>query len=243
MKEILLTSLILLPALAFAFMPEDEIALLQQASSGWSLGERIAFWGERFVDTPYDADPMGAYVTRRVIVADDRVDCMYHVFRSVELAVGKDPAGSLDVALDLRFHSKGAVEAGKVLNYDDRYRYGEDMIDSGKWGREITSAVGSPALVRGKHDGDLLPMIKKQDIHSVLPKLTNGDIVFFIKDPGKRENDEIVGHLGIIKIEGGDVYIISAFGQKNKGGRVKKVLMSEYSAGMPFVGIRVTRLE
>jgi len=243
MRALLPFFLVLFPSVVSAFISDDEIAVLQKASAEWALGERIAFWAEQFVDTPYDTDPMGAYVTGKVIVADDRVDCMYHVFRSVELAKGKDPADSLAAALDLRFPSKGVAESGQVLNYEDRFRYGEDMIESGKWGKEITSEMGETVKIRGGRNRQYVAMIKKRDIPSVLSKLRNGDIVFFIKDPAKRSADEIVGHMGIIKAEEGNIYLISAFGQKDRGGKVKKVLFSEYSTGMPFVGIRVSRME
>jgi hypothetical protein len=243
MRKILLICAILFPSLASALMPDDEIALLQHASAGWSVGERIAFWAEQFIDTPYDADPQGEYVSRKVIIADERVDCMYHTFRSVELAMGKDPADSLAIALEKRFHSRGVIEDGKVRNYEERFRYGEDMIESGKWGREITAELWDTATVRGERGRGPVLMIKKQDIQQMLKRLRNGDLVFFVKDPGKRVSGEIVGHIGIIKVEEGTVYLISAFGQKNKGGKVKKTLFAEYSAGMPFVGIRVNRLE
>ena len=51
--------------------------------------ERIAFWAEQYIDVPYDTDPWGDYVRKNVIVADERVDCMYLTFRSVELALGR----------------------------------------------------------------------------------------------------------------------------------------------------------
>jgi hypothetical protein len=117
------------------------------------------------------------------------------------------------------------------------------MLESGKWGREVTEELGDTADIRGARGRERVVMIQKKGLPKILGRLKNGDITFFIKDPGKRVEDEIVGHIGIIKIEEGEVYLISAFGQKNRGGRVKKVLFSEYSSGMPFVGVRVSRLE
>jgi hypothetical protein len=243
MGKILLVSLILFPSLAYALMSDDEIAVLQRTSAGWSVGERIAFWAEQFIDTPYDPDPQGEYVNRKVLIADERVDCMYHAFRSVELALGKDPKDSVDIALEKRFHGKGVLQGGKVENYDDRFRYGEDMLDSGKWGREITSELGELFTIRGERGRDRVSIIRKADIPKMLGSLRTGDIIFFVKDPAKRVSGEIVGHVGIIKAEEEKVYLISAFGQKNKGGRVKKTIFSEYSSRMPFIGIRVSRLE
>jgi hypothetical protein len=243
MQRMFFLALILLPAVTAAFMPDNEVAVLQKSTAGWDAGERIAFWAEQFIDVPYDTDPLGDYVRSNRIVADERVDCMYLAFRSVELALGKDPAESVAVALEKRFHRKGVIEAGKVGNYDDRFRYGEDMIESGKWGREITPELGPTVTVKGKEGRERISMIPKQEILQVLEKFKNGDIVFFVKALEKRVGEEIIGHIGIIKREQDSVYLISAFGQKNKGGKVKKVLFSAYSAEMPFIGIKVTRLE
>ena len=242
MKKLLIL-LFLFPSLSAAFMSDDEIAVLQRTAAGWSTGERIAFWAEQFIDMPYDPDPLGEYVRKNVVVADERVDCMYHVFRSVELALGKDPVDSMTVALDKRFHDKGFVEDGKVRNYPERIRYGEDMIESGKWGREITSELGETVMIKGARGRERAAMIRKHDIPNMLARLQSGDLVFFIKDPKKRVSGEIVGHIGIIKIDTEKTYLVSAFGRKNRGGKVKKILLSEYSTGMPFVGIRVSRLE
>lgn len=235
--------LILCPSFAQAFMPDDEIAALQKTTAGWNAGDRIAFWAEQFVGVPYDPDPLGDYVRRNIIVADERVDCMYLTFRAVELALGRDPEESVDLALDKRFPGRGIVENGKVGNYPDRFRYGEDMIESGKWGREITAELGVTVSLEGSRGRRRVFMIAKQGISEALDRLRNGDIIFFVKAPKKRTDKEIIGHMGIIKRERDAVYLISAFGQKNKGGMVKKVLFSEYSAEMPFVGIKVTRLD
>lgn len=243
MQRILFIALAFFPSLAVAFMSSDEVSELQKATVGWDAGERIAFWAEQFLDVPYDTDPVGDYVHKSLIVADERVDCMYLTFRSVELALGKNPSDSEALALEKRFHHKGIVEDGKVVNYDDRFRFGEDMIESGKWGREVTSELGQVDTVQGKACGERVAMIPQKDILGVLAGLKNGDIIYFVKDPETRVEGEIIGHIGIIKREQDTVYLISAFGQKNKGGKVKKSLFSAYSAEMPFVGIKVTRLE
>jgi len=241
--EKLLIFLFLFPSLAAAFMSDDEIAVLQRTAAGWSTGERIAFWAEQFMDTPYDPDPLGGYVRNNVLVADERVDCMYHTFRSVELALGKDPVDSLTVALDKRFHGRGLVEDGKVSNYAERFRYGEDMIESGKWGREITSELGETVLIKAERGRERVAMIRKHDIPKMLNRLQNGDLVFFVKDPPKRISGEIIGHIGIIKIDTEKTYLVSASGRKNRGGKVEKILLSDYGGAMPFIGIRVSRLE
>jgi len=69
----------------------------------------------------------------------------------------------------------------------------------------------------------------------------------FFKIPQKRVVEEGVGHIGIVKVEGKDsekkVFMIHASGTKNSGGRVKKALLLDYLAAMPFVGVKVTRFE
>ena len=132
---------VLIPGPLLAFTDGD-VASYQKEIADRPLGERIALWAERFVGTPYDPDPLGAYVTKREIVADERVDCMYLSFRAVELALGRTPEESIAVSLDKRFVHKGMLDNGVVTNYEDRFRYGEDMLDSGKWGKEITGDIG-----------------------------------------------------------------------------------------------------
>jgi hypothetical protein len=231
-----------LPHAAQAFPDgEKKIASLQRQLSALPLGERIARWAEEFVGTPYDPDPDGEYVTRRVVVADRRVDCMYHVFRSVELAMSENPEGARRMALTLRFITRGRIEDRKVANYEERFRYALDMLQSGKWGKEITAELAPVTEMPGARGLDRIEVIPRENVPLALPGLRSGDIVFFIKDPGKRVAGEAVGHLGIIKREGAKTYLIHASGRKNKGGRVRKVPLLPYVRSMPFVGIKVSR--
>ncbi len=52
---------------------------------------------------------------------------------------------------------------------------------------------------------------------------------------------EIVGHIGILKREGEDLYLIHASGRKRRGGEVVKVPFGDYLIDMPFAGIMVGR--
>ncbi len=217
------------------------MADLQREISALPMGERIAFWAEQFIGTPYDTDPLGEYVRKSVIVADDRVDCMYLTFRAVELALGRNPDDSARIALNVRFLHEGRVEDGKVINYEDRFRFGEEMIESGKWGKEITSALGGNLNITTA-SGRSTAFIAPGDVTLALDGLNSGDIVFFVNPPQKIAGGVIVGHIGIIKKEAGKVYLIHASGRKETGGgSVKKVLFSDYLSKMPFAGIRVTR--
>lgn len=227
-------------------MEKQDIAALQKKVSAMPAGDRIAFWAGRFIGTPYDTDPLGAYVRAREIVHDPDVDCMYHVFRSVELALTGTPEDAEQKALDMRFTTRGKVVDGKVVNYDERFQYAEDMIASGKWGKDVTAEIGKTSELPGSRGFKTVVYIPKSALLESPSRLRSGDIVYFIKDPSRRVVGEIVGHLGIIKIEGGKASLIHASGSKDsqskKGcGSVKEVDFMDYVKRMKFVGIKVTR--
>jgi hypothetical protein len=228
----------------------EEIQKFQILLRGKPVGERIAFWAERFIGFPYDMDPLGEYVSKAAIVSDERVDCMYLTFRAVELALSETPEGAIQVALEKRFHSEGILKEGRVINYDDRFEYGEDMIESGKWGKEITSEVGRTTRIKGARGKESVEVLSADALMQGMRGLKSGDLLFFAKEPGKREGGEIIGHIGIVEVveaEGNqrsrDVFLIHAGGTKRKGGAVKKVKLREYLSKMPFIGVKITRLQ
>ncbi len=222
-------------------LTDEEILINQSQIKDMSIGQKIAFWAERFVGVPYDNDPEGEYVSKGVIVADERVDCMYLTFRAVELAMSNRPDEAIGIALDKRFHTKGILKNGKVLNYDERFEYGEDMIFSGKWGSEITTEIGKTRKIEVERLSDSIEILPPEGLIRQMQKLKDGDIVFFIRDPKKSIRKELVGHIGIIKTEDRQVYLIHASGIKGKGGIVKKVLFKDYIKKMPFMGAKITR--
>jgi len=246
-------SLFFLPVFLFLFaqvgwaISAEEIRGKQDELQGKRIGERIAFWAERFIGTPYDEDPQGAYVSKAAIVADEKVDCMYLTFRAVELALSQTPEEALQIAMEKRFHSRGILQDGKVTNYNDRFEYGEDMIESGKWGREITCEIGRSVRIKGSRGKDSWTILPSAELFRNLGRIKSGDIIFFATRPEKRKAGECVGHIGIAKIERQakirKVYLIHASGLKNKGGAVKKVLLIDYVDRMPFAGVRITRFD
>jgi hypothetical protein len=243
---ILLSFVLLYPVFSLA-LSDEEIQMVQSSLEGKTTGEKIAFWTERFVGTPYDKDPRGEYVTRAAIVADERVDCMYLTFRAVELSLSRTPEEAVQIALDKRFHSRGILKDGKVANYEDRFEYGEDMIQSGKWGKEISAEVGRMIRIRGSRGQEFIEVLPAAEIKKGIGRLRSGDLIFFIKAPEKRVAEEGVGHIGIVKIEGNGAhkkyYLIHASGTKTKGGVVKKVLLRNYLAKMHFIGAKVARFD
>ncbi|HVP80686.1 MAG TPA: hypothetical protein VMV04_22595 [Thermodesulfobacteriota bacterium] len=228
----------------------EEIQKSQILLKGRPIGEKIAFWAEKFIGVPYDPDPLGEYVSKAVIVSDERMDCMSLTFRAVELALSDTPEGAVQVALEKRFHSKGIVKEGRVTNYDDRFEYGEDMIESGKWGKEITSDLGRTVKIRGARGKESVEVLSTDALMQGMRGLKSGDLIFFAKEPGKREVGEIIGHIGIVEVVDApknqrrrEVFLIHASGTKGKGGAVKKVKLSAYLSRMPFIGVKITRFE
>jgi len=234
-----------------AFLPAAFMLLLAMAPSacqaaghppeGAAIGDRIAWWAESFVGRPYDPDPLGEYVRKNVIVADERVDCMYLTFRAVELAMSSTPDEAVNQALTLRFITKGVIKDGLVQNYDERFQYATDMIDSGRWGTEVTASLGAPTELPGTRGHKTISILGREAAVRSAPLLQNGDLVFFIKKPEKRVVGEMVGHLGFVSRSGADVFLIHASGNKNGAGSVKKVSLPDYLENMPFAGIRVMR--
>jgi hypothetical protein len=247
------TTLLILLMVHLSFQPSfaltgEEIQKSQTRLKGKPVGERIAFWAKKFIGVPYDTDPLGEYVSKATIVSDDRVDCMYLTFRAVELALSRSPEEAIQVALERRFRSKGVLKEGHVVNYDDRFEYGEDMIESGKWGEEITASVGNTMKIKGSRGRDFVEVLSSDALTRGTNSLKSGDLVFFAKKPEKREVGEIIGHIGIVEVtevEGSQrrkvVFLIHASGTKGKGGAVKRVLLKEYLSKMPFVGVKITR--
>jgi cell wall-associated NlpC family hydrolase len=233
-----------------AEMAADEVLLAQIRTAELPLGKRIVYWAARFIGTPYDPDPLGLYVRTNRIVADEKVDCMYHTFRSVELAQSQTPREAIEKALSLRFLTRGTLVDGIVQNYNERFQYGEDMVFSGKWGKNITADLGEIKKIvgsRGQNEVDILPKSALMN-RALQTKLQDGDIMYWVKDPKKRVVEEIVAHLSIVRIKSGKPYLIHAAGDKDNGrkrggGKVKEVPFADYVSNMRFIGAFVTRFE
>ncbi len=231
-------------------MTADEVLQTQARIARLPLGKRIAYWAVRFIGTPYDPDPLGLYVRTNRIAADEKADCMYHTFRSVELAESSTPSEAIEKALNLRFITQGKVVDGLVTNYDQRFEYGEDMVESGKWGRNVTGVLGATRTIPGTRGKEEVQILPRQTLitRTLQKKLQDGDIIYWVKDPKKRASDEIVGHLSVVHLKAGKPYLVHAAGNKDRngtpgGGVVKEVPFSEYVQNMRFIGAFITRIE
>jgi len=267
MKKLFLIAILILlavPAVPARFALADgchkpysaqEIQERQNLVAPMPVGSRIAYWAEQFRNVPYDTDPLGKYVRTNKIVCDQEMDCMYLVFRSVELALSRTPEDAADKALDLRFKTKGKLDKdNEVLNYGERFDYAEDMIASGKWGKDITAEIAPPAEAPGSRGYKKVEYVPKAELmeEKYYSRLKDGDVIYFIKDPAKRAVGEIVGHLGIIKMEAKPEsgapapFLINASGTKTSathcgGGFVKKVPLVDYLSRTSFIGAKFTR--
>jgi len=250
------SKVLLIPVIVCLFLQpcfgltDGEIQKFQTLWRDKPVGERIALWAEKFIGVPYDSDPLGEYVSKATIVVDERMDCMYLTFRVVELALSHTPEEAIQIALDKRFHSKGVLKEGRVINYDDRFEYGEDMVESGKWGKEVTSELGRVTKIEGSRGKDFVEILSPDELMRGMNRLKSGDILFFATKPEKRKVGEIIGHIGIIKVKktdrnlkGGGIFLIHASGIKERGGTVKKVLLKEYLSRTGFLGVKITRFE
>lgn len=227
-------------------LTNQEIQKFQMTIQNKPTGERIAFWAKQFIGTPYDTDINGIYVTQKKIVSDNEVDCMYLVFRCVELGLSNTPQQAINTALDKRFFTQGILQNGKITNYNDRFQYGEDMLTSGKWGKEITTDLGITTKIAGNRDHSYWDILATPEFIADIDKLKSGDIVFFIVDPLKRTSaNESVGHMGIADIEtinGKPIaYLIHAHGKKSKPEKVEKIPLVDYIKNSRFIGAQITR--
>ena len=128
----------------------------------------------------------------------------------------------------------------------DQYIDAMDMISSGKWGEDITETLAPLTSIPGSRGYDNVQILLTENIIPSLNDFQSGDIVFFIKPPRSRVVGEIVGHLGILKREGDEVFLVHASGTKGGfrgpgGGEVKKLLFHQYVKNMKFEGIKITR--
>lgn len=209
------------------------------------VGENITKCAKNFIGTPYDTNPIGEYVAKQVIIHDKTMDCMYFVFRCTELALANfDAKKAQTFALNLRFKNVGIVNLeGKVLNYENRFDYAEDMVLSEKWGKNVTKEMGKISQIEGSRNIEKFDYVKNADIN--FSALQNGDIIFWVKAKRKRIAREIIGHLGFVEIENGQVYFIHASGVKNskkKSQGVVKILLKDYIENTNFIGIAVKRV-
>lgn len=228
------------------------------------VGERIAAWADWFFqlgDTTYvyGRDPQG-YVTQGRLVDDCHTDCVLFFYRTTELGRSSSALEAVQFAFGTRFYGASLEEVvrpdGRV-SYDTPVHldYAMDILRSGYWGAEITATLGptaTDAAGTGRYPAGTVAYVPKAQLAP--EKLQSGDIVYFITDEttprgrSVRESGDLIGHLGIIRVENGEPLLIHAASQGLSGlypgARVEKVPLLTYLQRVQnFKGLMATRIE
>ncbi len=229
-----------------------------------SLGERIAAWADLF-HRRGDANYRfglgdGGYVEEGRLVNDFSTDCILFLYRTTELGRTTSAREAVDFAYGTRFAGaslEGAVQADGRVDYDDPVHldYSIDMIRSGIWGQEITPQLGETERdLSGttRYPAGTVKYVPKANL--TYGALRSGDLIFFVTDEKTkkgaqvREHDAVIGHVGVIKVEEGQPYLIhpasAALPGVYEGGKLVKVLLKTYLDRVEsFKGVAVTRIQ
>lgn len=235
----------------FIFAISFSLFLFYKCYSKYTNGDRVVYYANMFIGKPYDRIPEGLYVKERKLIMDKEMDCMYFVFRTISLALsnGDDKQAEKILCNKMFKHKCKLDKDGFVINYNDRFEYGEDMILSGKYGKSIFNKKET-SVMKGSRMYKNFNFVKSDDFIQnkyLQKKVKNGDILFLYKHPDKRSKaNEAVGHLGVLEVDkNGIIYFIHASGSKNITkiqGAVKKVKLIEYLKEMNnFIGIDIVR--
>jgi hypothetical protein len=244
--------------------PASEIDAEMARLAALPVGERIADWAEWFYllgDTTYvyGRDPQG-YVTQGRLVDDCHTDCVLFFYRTTELGRSSSALEAVQFAFGTRFYGASLEEVvrpdGRV-DYDTpvHLEYAMDILRSGYWGADVTAAIG-PAVTdevgTSRYPAGTIQYVPKEKL--ALEKLQSGDIVFFITDErtprgqSVRQGGDLIGHLGIVKVENGTPFLIHAASKGiaglYPGARVEKIELAVYLKRVEtFKGVMATRIE
>lgn len=225
---------------------------------------RVGLWARRFLAADgvrYLFGPSAdGYVAERALVRDHRQDCISLLYRCTELARARDHRDAVAVALRTRFagaEPDSVVDAQGRVDYDHpaHLDYSLDMIRSGHWGREVTTAVGAAAVDTvgtSRYPAGSFAYVPKARLDEAA--LREGDVVWFVLDPGvasaRKLRDQyglVIGHVGLVIVEEGRPWLVhaavSGLSGWYEGGSVVKVPLAEYLGRVEkFAGVMVTRL-
>lgn len=228
------------------------------------VGERIALWAELFRergDATYRFGLLeGGYVAEGLLVQDFKPDCVLFFYRCTDLARSSTAQEAVLQALDTRFANAvsppvdehGRVDYKNAAHID----YSLDIVRSGIWGRDVTSAVGvaiPDSVGTSRYPAGSFNYIPTAQLRT--QNLRDGDHLFFVLDEssarGRKLREEyglVVGHQGIARIVGDEVYLIHAASKdlpgEYSGNRVVRVLLRTYLERVDsHKGVLVARVE
>lgn len=207
--------------------PPAVVDSLLAAEQDLPTAARVGAWARRYLawgETEYRfglAD--GGYVAAGLLVPGRWQDCISLLYRTTELARARDARDAVRLALALRFAGAdpdSVVDADGRVDYDrpEHLDYSLDMIRSGHWGRDVTAtlsgAAPDPAGSSRYPAGSFVTVPER----ALRPgELREGDLVWFVLDPthagARRLRDDfglVIGHVGIVIIEGGEPVLVHA---------------------------------
>lgn len=229
-----------------------------------SVGERVGHWARAYLNKGGAAYCFGlaedGYVTGGRLFQDDAFDCVSFMYRCTELARSHNDREAVSWALRTRFAGAdpdSVVDASGRVDYDrpEHLDYSLDMVRTGIWGREITdllTGAGIDTVGTSRYPAGSFRYVAKESLDP--SELQEGDIAWLVlsslwKDGSLLRQDYglVIGHLGIVLVEDGEVFLAHAAakplpGHYEESGLVK-VRLSDYLTRVEkFAGIIVTRL-
>ena len=246
-------------------LPESLLSAHLAAWESLGVGSRIARWAQLFAsrrDNTYCFGPKpGGYVAESLLVQDRKFDCVLLFYRCTELARATSPRDAVLLALTTRFAGGDparVVSPAGGVDYDDpsHLDYSEDFAATGLWGRDVTREVGlavPDSVGTSRYPAGSRWFIPTRRLRD--DRLQEGDLLFFVLDerhPGaaklRAQFGLLVGHQGIVHVEGGEVLLLHAAQSDLQGvytgNRVVAVPLRTYLERMErFKGILVNRIE
>jgi|GEM_PF-1755221 len=245
-------------------LPSSLIDSVMREYKALSIGDRIAAWADYFWtrgDVTYLFGlKSDGYVTQGRLIDDYATDCILFFYRVTELGRSSSALEAVQFAFGTRFLG---ASLEKIVDEDGKVDYNDpvhldftiDIINSGIWGRQVTKEIGRPTIDEAgstRYDGGGLSFVASDQIN--YDRLQSGDVIYLVTDEksttGKklREYGSIIGHVGIVRIEGADTYLIHPASKPiegvYQGGKVEKVLLKTYLDRVEtFKGIMATRIE
>lgn len=244
----------------FTVAAEDSLLAREQ---DMPTARRVGLWARRFAAASGVRYRFGlaegGYAADGEIVSDRRQDCVSLLYRTSELARARDHRDAVAWALQTRFAGArldSLIGPDGRVDYDDRRHldFSLDMIRSGRWGRDVTAELGG-AVVDTAGSSRYAPgsfrYLPKADFD--LAKLREGDVVWFVLDAGhpaarrwREDHGLVVGHIGLIIVEGGEAVLVHAASSDlegfYEGGSVVTVPLASYLERVErFGGVVITR--
>jgi hypothetical protein len=219
-------------AVAFNLIQPDVASVavidsLLRAEQGLPTAARIGTWARRYAAAPGTAYRFGlaagGYVDRGLLVPGLVHDCISLVYRVSELARVQTARHAIELALATRFAGAdpdAVIDQTGRVDYDHpaHLDYSLDMIRSGHWGQDITTAfagaerdtLGSARYAPGSFHYLPARVLAGADLHE-------GDLLWLVLNPAdvaanrlRQEHGPVIGHAGIVIRRDGAVWMVHA---------------------------------